>query len=374
MSEVDLQSLPPLLTADIQRTQSNGLPTEALQDWEQFQQNWMATNVVALDKKLTEVSGSVGDLSGTVTDLEAVVANPDGSLTAQKLSTVAAQSSTNAGKITDLTAVVAAPDGSLVAGRLTDISTTVSGQTATISELTDSVNGIAVQKVLKATLNGATGGYEFSGVQNADGTGATFAMSFTANNFTLTDPSYNGGAPGNVFSYSTELGAFNFNVPVKIRGQDIASKALFDLGNPTYAGGEVAIGLGMTSNSGQHFAGCVANFNVDGDCVVDVTFQAYFRISAIGGTGNFVNLDIDAYLDGRFIQRLYSTNGAGFFGNGSVTPTNPVTVKLFLTGANALTPGTHQLYFATNYSGSSGTCSAYMENGTNIAFMVFKAN
>jgi hypothetical protein len=272
MSEVDLNTLPPLLPADVQRTFANGLPTEALMDSEQYGQNWMKTNVVALDTKLTTVSATVDDQTGSITELTAVVQNDDGTLTA---------------------------------GKLTDVKTTTDANTAEITDLTVSVGGIAVQKVVKATLNGSTGYYELTGVQNADGTGPFFTFALNVNQFLLTDPSYNGGLPGNVFAYYG--GVFRFNVPVQVVTGDLAANAVTDSASvAAYTAGDISISINVEAGSDLDITATVTNT------------AASFDIAGLGTT--YVAREYRIFANGLNIGTLQTADMlTGYIFNGGVS-------------------------------------------------------
>lgn len=181
MADVDLSRLPALLVPSVARVDPvTGKPSKALVDYEQYQRTWFANTAVDLQTKINTVEAKADGNTAAINTEQIARIDADGALAAD----------------------------------IESVSTTVGENSADITEITASVNGIAVQKVLKATINGSTGGYEFAGVQNADGSGATFSMGFRVNEFMLTDPAYNGGAAGNVFNYSA--GIFTFNVPVRI--------------------------------------------------------------------------------------------------------------------------------------------------------------
>jgi hypothetical protein len=94
-----------------------------------------------------------------------------------------------------------------------------------------------MQLVATAGVGGATA--EFSWELRASGTnypvgmtayvssGGVGSISFTAESFQLTDPSYAGGVPGNVFEYSS--GFWRFNVPVELVTGELAANAVTDI-------------------------------------------------------------------------------------------------------------------------------------------------
>ncbi len=67
-----------------------------------------------------------------------------------------------------------------IAGNLNTVTTTVDGHTSSISTLTASVNGLATQWALEATINGTTGHLEWTGVAKAGG-GALFTLDILSN-------------------------------------------------------------------------------------------------------------------------------------------------------------------------------------------------
>jgi hypothetical protein len=345
MSEVDLNTLPPLLPADVQRSFESGLPTEAQMDWEQYQQNWFKTQVVSLDTKLTEVSGEVDDQTGKITELTAVVQNEDGTLTA---------------------------------GKLVQVSTDTAANTATISDLTTSVAGIAVRKTVTATFNNGTGFYELAGVQNGDGSGPVFTMAFQANNFLLTDPSYLGGAPQNVFSYSGTLGAFFFNVPVVFNGgliipasvtqNQLAVGAVTQF-NSNVLTGDQLIGAG-SGNTNRVVAGFSNNYTADGNPSL-LDFSITLDMNVVGASGFPVTVVVYLAIDGAVVKTLQRYDGI-IFNSRTVAY---VTVKIPLIGPNAFAAaaGVHTIDILTTFVPSApGSQATIKGTTTDYAWVLFK--
>jgi hypothetical protein len=176
---IDDSRLPLVLPASVARVQDDGRPTKPLIDNEFATRQWYLQNATDLDQKITTVQSET-ETSFAEVHTEIDAATSATSALASTVTTHTAQIGANSAAISDETAARVSADG-VFASQFSSLSTTVSGNTASIVTLTSSVNGVSVQNVLKASLNGTTGGWEFLGVQKADGTGAVFSMTFNSN-------------------------------------------------------------------------------------------------------------------------------------------------------------------------------------------------
>jgi hypothetical protein len=172
---VDLTSLPPYLGVNVARVDPDtGKPTKATLD------NELAERQVLLD--------SLGDLQGQI-----VLAQD-------------AADDASAAVTLEATARTATANGATASGKV-------------FLGATSNLAGTSATYAWYLTANGSvTGMYA-----TADGAGGG-GIAFTASRFMLTDPSYQGGAPRNVFNYDGT--AFAFNVPVIIRTGDINPQAV----------------------------------------------------------------------------------------------------------------------------------------------------
>jgi hypothetical protein len=186
---VDLTSLPPYLGVNVARVDPDtGKPTKATLD------NELAERQVLLD--------SLGDLQGQIV--------------------LAQASADDASAAVTLEADARADADSAQADLITTVTATANGATASgkvFLGATSNLAGTSATYAWYLTANGSvTGMYA-----TADGAGGG-GIAFTASRFMLTDPSYQGGAPRNVFNY--DGAAFAFNVPVIIRTGDINPQAV----------------------------------------------------------------------------------------------------------------------------------------------------
>jgi hypothetical protein len=145
-----------------------------------------AERVSIIEAEMLDARGGEPSVAARITTVDNARVTGD-SANASSISTLSAEVTTARGgqaslsaKITDV-AAVAASANSATASTVSSLSTTVGTNTANISTVTSSLNGIKVEKVVKATLNGSTGGYQLTGVQNVDGTGAIFTFEINAN-------------------------------------------------------------------------------------------------------------------------------------------------------------------------------------------------
>jgi hypothetical protein len=107
---------------------------------------------------------------------------------------------------------------------------------ALVATVEDTANGATASGALYLIAESAPTGYsasygwyitagtKYAGMSAMVSSGGDAVIAFTAEQFLMTDPSYNGGVPGNVFEYDS--GAFQFNVPVRVLNQDIGANAV----------------------------------------------------------------------------------------------------------------------------------------------------
>lgn len=186
---VDLTSLPPYLGVNVARVDPDtGKPTKATLD------NELAERQVIID--------SLGDLQGQIVLAQASADDANAAVTVE----ADARASADSAQASLITTVTATANGATASGKVfLGATTNLAGTSATYAWY--------------LTANGSvTGMYA-----TADGAGAG-GIAFTASRFMLTDPSYQGGAPRNVFNYDGT--AFAFNVPVIIRTGDINPQAV----------------------------------------------------------------------------------------------------------------------------------------------------
>lgn len=169
-----------------------------------------------------------------------------------QINTVNGRFGTFTGQVSDIAAVVADGSGALIAGRLTAVKVTADdaqtkGNGATASG--------AVYLVAKAAPAGysaqygwqITAGTKVVGMDAYVDNAGNASIAFTASKFSLTDPGFNGGLPGNVLSYAA--GVFTFGVPVSIRTGDIAASAVSQIVTGTSAG--TSCTASITTNGGK---------------------------------------------------------------------------------------------------------------------------
>lgn len=270
MANVDSASFPQALAIDEPRVHlDTGKPTRATLDNEHYLLQWVQDNTQALDHAV---------------------------ITAQ---------STAAGAAAD----AAAASASVIIEAATRATADSAEATARIQAEARATGGSAataqMQLVASAGIPGAaaefswelrSSGSNFPVGMTAYAAGATGSIAFTAQKFSLTDPSYLSGAPGNVFSYSA--GKWRFGVPVELVTGELASNAVTSIASNTgiiagtgltttksFYGGtdamvivtlETAGGLSPTPSAAQTITQRTYNFYVDG--VLTDTLTAYDQV------------------------------------------------------------------------------------------------
>jgi hypothetical protein len=186
---IDLNSLPPYLGVNIARVNPDtGKPTKATLD------NEIAERQVFID--------SFSDLQGQVVLAQASADGASASVTQEAI----ARASADSALASLTTTVTATANGATASGQVyLGATSNLSGASATYAwYLTASGNVVGMYAIADGSGNGG--------------------IAFTASRFMLTDPSYQGGAPRNVFNYDGT--AFEFNVPVIIHTGDINPQAV----------------------------------------------------------------------------------------------------------------------------------------------------
>lgn len=271
MSDI-LDTQPPALPSDIARVYPDtGKPTAPQSDYEAYQASWFGRTVVDLSTRIT---------------------------------TVQQQADGNTAAITN-EAVARAEGDEALAEAVETVTTTVAGNTAAITTLSGSYNGIAARYTVQAALNYSTGSFELTGVQRQDGSGPTFTFAIRANEFFLTDPSFNGGLPGNVLSYS--YGAFRFGVPVIFDTAEIEYNAV----NTIQAAALSSAGVFGSDGGGWHDVIVLGAAGGAGAYAV-ITLTVSGSI-AVNGSGGSSNIQMRVISDATGVQVIppFTTIGAG---------------------------------------------------------------
>lgn len=194
-STVDTTNLLPNLSADVQRViPETGRPTKETLDQELLQRDWFMGTVINMESRIVEVRADTDTASASVvTEASARVAGD------------AAQASLTQ------TVEAALSGGAVVSGSATS-------QMRMIATAAPTGYSASFELYLRAS------GTNFPvGMQMLVG-GGVGRIAFTAQQFMLTDPSYLGGAPGNVFLYTG--GVWRFSVPVLFDTGEIATNAV----------------------------------------------------------------------------------------------------------------------------------------------------
>jgi hypothetical protein len=202
---------------------------------------------------------------------------------------------------------------------------TASGQVYLIAEAAPA--GYNASYGWTLTVNGQS-----IGMKAMQTTGGIGEISFTANKFRLTDPSYAGGSPQEVFEYNGVT--FNFGVPVTVRHQEIGINAT---ANGAFAEGYVASGTTLST-------GLTVRANSRLVVIISVS-DVSFSIHTVGFSTTLVIRNFQLLIDGfsgfgvmNALDTLVASNylgGSSYQFYAAVTPTS----KSFeVTG---LSPGAH---------------------------------
>lgn len=267
MANVDAASFPQALGLNEPRVDLNtGLPTRATLDNEQYLHQWVKDNTQALDNAV---------------------------LSAQSTATSAAGAAAAASAAVTIEASTRASADSAQATALIQAEARATGGSAATAQM---------QLVATAGIPGAaaefswqlrTSGTDFPVGMTAYASGVTGSIAFTAQQFSLTDPSYLSGAPGNVFTYSA--GKWRFGVPVELVTGELAANTVTSVASnsgviagtsltatKSFYGGtdamvivtlETAGGLSPTPSAAQTVTQRTYQFYVDG--VLTDTLTAY---------------------------------------------------------------------------------------------------
>jgi hypothetical protein len=194
-STVDTTNLPPNLGADVQRViPATGRPTKETQDNELIERDWFMSTVINMETRLTEVRADTDTASAAV--ITEAIARASGD-TAQASLTQSVEAALSGGAV-------------------------VSGSATTQMRMIAVAAPTGYSSAFSLYLRASGTNYPV-GMQMLVG-GGVGSIAFTAQQFSLTDPSYNGGLPNNVFLYSG--GVFQFNVPVLFNTGEIAANAV----------------------------------------------------------------------------------------------------------------------------------------------------
>ncbi|GGC58303.1 hypothetical protein [Chelatococcus reniformis] len=219
---IDPTASPAVMPVSVARVDpATGRPTQALLNWEQALRNYTVKTVVDLQTRITTVSEESGDSAAKAEELIKAVTGEDGAYSAYILALRAATDG-NTAAADEIIESITTTTGAY-SGRLNTVEATANGGTA---------HG-QVYLVAQAAPAGWTAAYGveltapglYAGMQIlVDTPTGTAAISLTANQLLMTDPSWNGGEPGNVFQYAG--GVFRFLVPVRVGNQEIEDHAV----------------------------------------------------------------------------------------------------------------------------------------------------
>jgi hypothetical protein len=239
MADFDPLTVPAVMPVTVRRTNEQGFPRQALLDYEQALQGWMKANVANTNTRLNLVSEEV-----------------DGAYAA-----VATE------------AIARAAGDSALAAELTTLETTVGDNTAELAILSASIDGIAVKYAVTGTINGVTGGFVLTGIQQLGG-GASYLLEITS------DVVING----------------NLLVTGTVETVAVASHAISQVAFS--ASGGINTGVGITVRTGATVA-VTASFNG--------LAGTYFPLSASPGT---VYVERDGVLIGS-VATNFEASGSG---------------------------------------------------------------
>lgn len=288
MSNIDLSKLPQALGQNVERIDpKTGLATQATLDNEFFLATAIKGQLQALDHAVILAQSDADDAQASVL-IEAIArSNGDSALSAAV--TFEATARANA-------------DTSLASAVISSEARSTGGSAATAQ----------MQLVATAGIPGAaaefswqlrTSGSNYPVGMTAYASGGVGKIAFTAQQFSLTDPSYLGGAPDNVFSYSA--GKWRFGVPVELNTGELAGNSV----------------TSIASNSGI-IAGSVLSvsksFYGGTDAMVIVTLETAGGLSPVPSAAQTV------------VQRTYTFHVDG-------TPIDTITAYDSVVGANSAT-------------------------------------
>lgn len=243
--DVLLNKQPPALPANVARVKADGTPTTHLLDWELFQTDWFKNNIVATDRRITEVKAEADEaIAAFSEDIEALV-EADTAMVAQITSVSArANQATANGQI--YFAAMAAPTGAIAA------------------------YGVFL-----------TAGNAYTGMRLIAKSDGTSAIMFDANYFALNDS----GTAKNVFTYDGSV--FRFLVPVLIGTEEITARAVTA---PVVQSATNTLSIGPGSTSGWQN---VLSVTVPGDVGYCAIITCDFEYIINLGGANQIGFDGD---------------------------------------------------------------------------------
>lgn len=205
MAFVDFGSFPQALGQNVQRIDLNsGKPLRATLDNELYLNQWVKDNTQALDNAvITAVSTAEDAQAQVLIEADARSAGDDA-----LAATVAIEATARANGDTSL------------ASLLVDVETRATGGSWATAQMelvaTSGIGGAAAEFSWQLRAFGSN----FPVGMTAYLSSGVGGIAFTAQQFSLTDPSYLGGTPGNVFNYT--FGKWRFNVPVELDTGELA--------------------------------------------------------------------------------------------------------------------------------------------------------
>lgn len=220
MSDFDPNSIPAILPQTQTIIDQKGRSTKPFSDWLFSLWKWFQNTAINLDTRVTTVQSQTDDNTAKVTETIQALTDGTGAYGSYILSIDTTASDADA-KAENLIVAVSGAGGAYgahiqtVTAQAAGIS--ANGEIALVAAAAPS--GYAASYTVHLSAGNAYGAFSLL----ADGAGGS-ALVVTANKFMMTDPSYNGGLPGNVFAYYG--GVFRFNVPVAFGAGQIDSEAV----------------------------------------------------------------------------------------------------------------------------------------------------
>lgn len=332
-ADFDPLTVPAVMPVSVRRIAEGGFPTQFLLDYEQALQQWMKSNVAntntrmtyvfeqvdgayaavtveanarasadeALAEQITTVEAQVGEnsaaivaeilarttadeaLASDITTLTTRVGDAESSIT-DEITARSTADSTLAGQITTLNSSLGTTNANLsseastrasadsaLSGSISTLSTTVGGHTSSISTLTSSVNGLAVKYAVTGTINGVTGGFVFTGVQQAGG-GAVYNLEITSNviingNLLVNGTILNGAAASRAFTQGVgaSSGGTSTSVNVTTRGAaQVLVIANFNGASGGYFPIATSVGVFQITRNGGNLQTVANNYEASG--------------------------------------------------------------------------------------------------------------
>ena len=240
-----------------------------------------------------------------------------------------------------------------------NLSTTVNGHTSSISTLTTSINGVSVKFGVLGTINGVTGGFIFTGVQQLDGS-VSYGLEVDGNvivNGTLTSSKFAANSVTAGIIAAGAVNASNIIVNNIVVTGHIVNNAVSQIWETN--GGSV--GVGQNQLLAMNFTPSVGEVIVNAEMQVDFTAKTGNGASSLGR--------VDLYIDGTLVKSrtiMYAVVGAD-----SSVPNGNFSLYYRLAGSvhiaahafvSAGVAHTVQLYFVSDVNGimvgAAGSASA----------------